>query len=83
MDDLIHSAPPDAFHSCSDESNCDRDTLDAILQAGVEARQKGKRLLDNPYRMGCEQREEWAAGWSATVEIDDEDDEPNTGYEKN
>ena len=60
----------DAFHCHKDEGSQDRTTLDPIFQAGVEARAAGQDQTANPYAAGTEERREWSAGWSATVDID-------------
>ena len=82
MSDPLFRRPTDAFHLCPDDTQRDRALLDAIFKAGVEARRDGKPLTDNPYAAGSEERDEWTAGWSATVDIEP-GDEPNSGYEKN
>ena len=75
--------PADAFHQGPDDSDRDREALDAIFQAGARARGAGTALCDNPYAPGSEERQEWTAGWRATIKPDDADDEPNSGYEPN
>ncbi len=70
----------EAFRAQDGDAN--RDTLDAIFKAGGDARRAGKPLRGNPYAAGSEEREEWDAGWCATVEIDDDDD-GECGYQKN
>ena len=56
--------------------------LDAYFQEGLQARLDGQALSDNPYAAGSAPRREWNAGFSATVEAEDEDDlnlDPNEG----
>ena len=63
----------DSFHCHPEDTSPDRGTLDAIFQAGVAARRDGLPSSQNPHAAGTEERQEWSAGWSATVEIDEED----------
>ena len=49
---------------------------------GVQAREDGKRATANPYCVGSEERHEWAEGFRATPENEDDDDlglDPNEG----
>lgn len=71
----------DAFH-LNDGEACDRAALDEIFALGQEARLDGKLRRDNPFAAGSEEREEWDAGWCATVEVDPEGS-IESGYEKN
>ncbi len=51
---------------------------------GLQAREDGKHSRDNPYCVGSDERREWAAGFSATVAHEDEDDldlDPNEDNE--
>ena len=48
--------------------------LGDFFKEGMEARQNGGTLHDNPYSAGSDKRREWAAGFCATVEKEDEDD---------
>ena len=50
------------------------DPLVRSFQQGVEAREKGGRLADNPYCPGSAERAEWAKGWGATLDLDEEAD---------
>lgn len=47
--------------------------LDAFKQ-GADARSAGKRLSDNPHCLASEAYREWAEGWRATLDLDEEDD---------
>ena len=82
MRDQLQDHSPDPFHPCADETNCDRKLLDTIFETGTQARRNGAKVSDNPYAAGSEERDEWAAGWSASVDFDP-GEEPNSGYEKN
>jgi hypothetical protein len=75
--------PTDTFRSDTDEANRERSALDQVFCAGTRARREGTPLCDNPYAVGSPEREEWSAGWRATVKPEDEDEEPNSGYEPN
>lgn len=84
MGDATHKGHPcDPFHPAPGDQDKDRGLLDAIFKAGEKARRDGAPLRDNPYAAGSEERQEWAAGWCATVKPDDTDEEPNSGYAKN
>ncbi len=48
--------------------------LGDFFKEGMEARQNGGTLRDNPYSAGSDKRREWTAGFCATVEKEDEDD---------
>lgn len=48
--------------------------LTAIFMEGVEARAKGFPEGQNPYAAGSRQRKEWLEGWSATQDLDEDDD---------
>ena len=41
---------------------------------GVDARASGKSLDDNPYCIRTDEHREWAAGWGATFDLDEEND---------
>ena len=43
------------------------------FQEGLEARQDGKALHDNPYAAGSADRREWHAGFCATLDVEDQD----------
>lgn len=83
MDEPKAGHPTDAFHQGTDDLGKDRKVLDDIFRAGARARLDGTPSCDNPYAAGSEERQEWSAGWCATVEPEDQDHEPNSGYEKN
>ena len=65
-----------------ENGEADRDVLDAIFTSGRKARRDGTSRQANPYAAGSAEREEWDAGWCATVEIDGDDD-GECGYQKN
>ena len=44
------------------------------FQQGVEARAAGRTLGDNPYCIRTEDYAEWAAGWRATFDLDEDND---------
>jgi hypothetical protein len=44
------------------------------FQEGVDARAKGKTLADNPYCIRTDDHIEWAAGWRATLDLDEDID---------
>ena len=44
------------------------------FKEGMKARAAGKVLDDNPYGIRTDEHEEWAAGWSATFDLDEDDD---------
>lgn len=48
--------------------------LGDFFKEGMEARQNGGTIRDNPYSAGSDERREWNAGFCATVEQDDGDD---------
>jgi len=47
--------------------------IDAFQQ-GVSARAAGKRISDNPHCLSTEAYTEWAEGWRATLDLDEDDD---------
>jgi hypothetical protein len=49
-------------------------TLTDCFQEGANARAKGLKLADNPYSLLADGHAEWAAGWCATFDLDEEDD---------
>ncbi len=57
----------DAMHPTEPQS------LSQYFQEGLDARDLGKTLHDNPYGAGSRERHEWAAGFCATVEVEDGD----------
>ncbi len=52
--------------------------LEACFKQGTRARAKGHPLADNPYDMQTPEHSEWAAGWSATFDLDEDDDPDST-----
>jgi hypothetical protein len=44
------------------------------FQDGVTARSAGKRLADNPFCLSSGAHKEWAEGWRATLDLDEDDD---------
>jgi hypothetical protein len=48
--------------------------LTEAFVAGTDARADGRPLADNPHAMQSRLHEEWSAGWSATLDLDEEDD---------
>ena len=57
----------DAMHPTEPQS------LSQYFQEGLDARDLGKTLHDNPYGAGSRERHEWAAGFCATVEVQGDD----------
>lgn len=53
-------------------------TLDECFQQGTDARQAGHKPADNPYDIDTDEHREWAAGWSATFDLDEDDDPAST-----
>jgi len=47
--------------------------LSQYFQEGLDARDSGKTLHDNPYAAGSRERHEWAAGFCATVDAEGDD----------
>ena len=59
--------------------------LGHYFDEGMKARRDGKTLHDNPYGAGSPERREWAAGFCATVEAENEDGpklDPNDGPQR-
>ena len=52
--------------------------LERCFQQGVEAREGGRKRADNPYDIETDEHREWAAGWSATFDLDEDDDATST-----
>ena len=50
------------------------DKLHRFFNQGVDARAQGKRPGDNPYCPGTAERAEWAKGWSAILDLDEDRD---------
>lgn len=44
------------------------------FEQGVDARAQGRPQSANPYEPGTSERSEWAAGWNATFDLDEDDD---------
>ena len=44
------------------------------FEEGVDARAAGRKLDDNPYCIRTEEHADWAAGWHATFDLDEEND---------
>jgi hypothetical protein len=44
------------------------------FKQGVEARDHGRKLADNPYDLRTPEHKDWAAGWSATFDLDEDSD---------
>ncbi len=60
-------------------------SLSQYFQEGLDARDLGKTLHDNPYGAGSRERHEWAAGFCATVDAEDDDKlqlDPNDNAER-
>lgn len=57
----------DAMHPTEPQS------LSQYFQEGLDARDSGKTLHDNPYAAGSRKRHEWAAGFCATVDAEGDD----------
>ena len=51
------------------------------FEEGVDARAKGRKLDDNPYCIRTDEHAEWAAGWHAMFDLDEEDD-PNSNRDR-
>jgi hypothetical protein len=69
----------DAMHPTEPQS------LSQYFQEGLDARDLGKTLHDNPYGAGSRERHEWAAGFCATVDAEDDDKlqlDPNDNAER-
>ena len=49
-------------------------TCSAQFEEGADARARGKVLADNPYCIQTTEHAEWAAGWRAVFDLDEEDD---------
>ena len=49
-------------------------TLDDCFTQGTQAREDGEALADNPYDIETEEHREWAAGWTATLDLDEDRD---------
>ena len=45
-----------------------------VFKQGVDARFAGKRLSDNPHCLSTDAHREWADGWGATLDLDEDDD---------
>ena len=50
------------------------DGLDHCFKQGTDARQDGRKLADNPYDIETDEHTEWAAGWRATFDLDEDED---------
>lgn len=48
------------------------------FKEGLEARDRKETLADNPYVIGTEEHESWAAGWQATCDLDEDRDPEST-----
>ncbi len=48
-------------------------SLSQYFQEGLDARDAGKTLHDNPYAAGSRERHEWGAGFCATVDTESDD----------
>lgn len=82
MRDSTDGSPIDPLDPQSDDPGDPRKPLEEVFKDGVRAREAGTPSCDNPYAAGSPERQEWSAGWSATVRPDGQD-EPNSGYVKN
>ena len=49
-------------------------TRTKAFEEGADARARGQALADNPFCLNSEEHTEWAAGWRATFDLDEEDD---------
>jgi hypothetical protein len=45
-----------------------------VFKEGADARAAGKRLSDNPHCVASDAHREWAEGWRATLDLDEDDD---------
>ena len=52
--------------------------LEACFKRGMAARAARRKLADNPYNVRTPQHREWAAGWAATFDLDEDDDPEST-----
>ena len=50
-----------------------KDLID-VFKEGVDARGCGRPESMNPYPAGTRERQEWLEGWSATFDLDEDDD---------
>lgn len=48
------------------------------FREGVDARAAGAALSDNPYGIRTEEHADWAAGWRATFDLDEDADPAST-----
>lgn len=48
------------------------------FQQGADARAAGKALSDNPYGIRTDEHADWADGWRATFDLDEDDDPAST-----
>ncbi len=61
------------FFWTASKASRQHERLDAF-QDGVTARAAGKRLSDNPHCLSTTAHREWAEGWRATLDLDEDDD---------
>ena len=52
--------------------------LEACFKQGMQARADGLRISENPHGVRTPEHREWAAGWSATLDLDEDDDAEST-----
>ncbi len=83
MGDPKETSAGDPLRQELEDTGANRDALDAIFKSGAEARRAGTPQSDNPYALGSDERREWSAGYCASPEPDEPDEEPNSGYVKN
>ena len=60
-------------------------TQEDFFKEGLQAREDGLKVRDNPYAAGSMQRREWNAGFCATADKEDTDDlslDPNDEAER-
>lgn len=52
--------------------------LEACFERGMKARSNGLCTSENPYAVNTPEYREWAAGWAATCDLDEDDDAEST-----
>ena len=52
--------------------------LEDCFKQGMQARSEGLRLSENPFGVRTPEHREWAAGWAATLDLDEDDDPEST-----
>ena len=54
---------------------------ETCFKQGIDARAAGRGRAENPYDLTTIEHREWAAGWAATCDLD-EDDDPHSSRVK-